>query len=74
MIHGIYIKSKPKGKWHLFSTTKSAETASAESIIALKQAKLAGNDDAEVGIKTFDSDFYIPEFLTEIKEQKSMFN
>lgn len=74
MIHGIYVKNRPKGKWHLFSTTISAEAANYDSNIALKQAKLAGNDNAEVGIKVFDSNFYIPELLTEIKEQKPMFN
>lgn len=74
MIHGIYLKSRPKGKWHLFSIAISAEAANYDSSEALKQAQLSGNDNAEVGIRIFDSNFYIPELLTEIKEQKPMFN
>jgi RNA polymerase sigma factor (sigma-70 family) len=42
--------------------------------IALKEAKRQGNESAEVGIKTFDSSFYIPELLTEIKEQNPILN
>ena len=74
MIHGIYLKSRPKGKWHLFSTALSAEAAASESDIALKEALKLGNMKAEVGIKTFDSNFYIPELLSEIKDKKVMFN
>jgi hypothetical protein len=74
MIHGIYLKSRPKGKWHLYSLAMSAEAASYDSNIALKEAKRQGNESAEVGIKTFDSSFYIPELLTEIKEQNPILN
>lgn len=74
MIHGIYVKSRPKGKWHLFSTALSAEAANSESDIALKEALKLGNVNAEVGVRTFDSNFYIPELLSEIKDKKVMFN
>lgn len=74
MIHGIYLKSRPKGKWHLYSLATTAEAANYDSNIALKEAKRQGNESAEVGIQVFDSSFYIPELLTEIKEQKPMFN
>ncbi len=74
MIHGIYLKSRPKGRWHLFSLALSAEAANYDLNAALKQAKLTGNDDAQAAVQIFDSSFYIPESLAEIKEQKPMFN
>ena len=74
MIHGIYIKSRPKNKWHLVSIAISAEAASFEVNVWKKQAKLDGNDLAEVAIQIFDSAFYIPEFMTEIKQQAPSFN
>lgn len=74
MIHGIYLKNRPKSKWHLYSVAISAEAANYDLDLALKQAKDAGHDNAEVAVRIFDSAFYIPELLTEIKEQKPMFN
>lgn len=74
MIHGIYVKNKPKSKWHLFSITMSAEAAMQNIDDAKLQAKLEGYDNAEVAIQLFDSSFHIPEFMSEIKGQKPMFN
>lgn len=74
MILGIYIKNKPKSKWHLFSITYSPEIATQEASEAEKKAKLEGYDSAKVAIQSFESSFYIPEFMTEIKDQKPVFN
>jgi hypothetical protein len=74
MIHGLYIKSRPKGTWHLVSTSVSAEIAVKDKNNILHQAKLDGNDKMQVAIKTFNSSFYIPEFLSDIQEEKPMFN
>jgi len=74
MIHGLYIRSRPKAKWHLISTSVSVEIAAKDKNNILSQAKIEGNEKMEVAIKTFNSSFYIPEFLTEITEQKLMFN
>jgi hypothetical protein len=74
MIHGIYLKSRPKSKWHLFSVAISVEAANYDVTEALKKAKLEGNDQAEAAIQVFDSAFYIPEFLSEVKTQKPMYN
>jgi hypothetical protein len=74
MVHGIYLKSKPKGKWHLVSVAVSPEAATNESDTTLATALLQGNDLAEVGIQMFDSAIHIPELLSEIKKQKPMFN
>ena len=74
MIHGVYIKHRPKGKWHLVSVAVSAETANIDLSAILKQAKLEGNDQIQVAIQSFDSAFYIPELLSEIKEQKLLYN
>ncbi len=74
MIHGIYVKSKPKGKWHLYSLVASAEIANQEVEEAKKQAIKDGNEQAEAAIQTFDSAFWIPEYMDEIKDQKPLFN
>jgi hypothetical protein len=74
MIHGIYLKSKPKNKWHLVSQTVSAEMANLEVEAFKKQAIEEGNEQAEVAIQVFDSAFFIPMFLNEIKERKLLFN
>ena len=74
MIHGIYLRSKPKNKWHLVSQTISAEMANMEVEAFKKQAIEEGNDLAEVAIQTFDSAFFIPETLVELKERKVLYN
>lgn len=74
MVHGVYMKTRPKSKWHLVSIKLSAESALNESNAALNQAKTEGNDQAEVAIQTFETLFYIPESLQEVKNQKIMFN
>jgi hypothetical protein len=74
MIHGIYVKSKPKNKWHLVSVAISPEAANYEVSEFKKQAVLDGNDLAEVAIQIFDSTFFIPEYINEIKAQEPMFN
>jgi hypothetical protein len=74
MIHGIYLKSKPTSKWHLLTIKLSAQSALKESNLALNKAKLEGNENAEVAIQVFESYFYIPEILQEVKDQKLIFN
>lgn len=74
MIHGVYIKNRPKHKWHLVAVSSSPEVASNDIINILNQAKLEGNDLAEAAIQTYDPGAYIPEFLSEIKNQKLMYN
>lgn len=74
MIHGIYIKSKPKNKWHLFSIALTAEAATSEVNEALKKAKKEGNEQAEAAIQIFDSILFIPELLSEIKSVKLLYN
>lgn len=73
MIHGIYVKSKPKGKWYLVSVAISAEVANNDVIVALNKAKQEGNDLAEASVHTFQSGFYIPESLIEVNS-KTMYN
>lgn len=74
MIHGIYLKTKPKNKWHLVSYAISAEAANLELEEVKKQAIQEGNERAEVAVQVFDSLFWIPEYMTEIKDQKPYFN
>lgn len=74
MIHGIYLKSKPKNKWHLVSLAASAEAANLELETFKRRAVDGGNERAEVAVQVFDSLFWIPEYMTEIKEQKPSFN
>ncbi len=74
MIHGIYLKNKPKAKWHLFSLATSAETASNDYKRALELAHKEGNENAEVAIQVFDTIFWIPETINDLKDQKPIYN
>ena len=74
MIHGIYLKSKPKKKWHLMSVVASPEMANYELDLVKQQAIAEGNEDAQVAIQFFDSVFWIPEYIAELKEHKPQFN
>lgn len=74
MIHGIYVKSRPKHKWHLVSVAISPEAANYEVDECKKQAALDGNDEAKVAVQIFDSVFWIPEYVDEIKEQQPLYN
>lgn len=74
MIHGIYVKSKPKSKWHLVSVTMSPEAANYEVDEQKKQAIKEGFEDVQVAIQLFDSAFWIPEYVDEIKERKALLN
>jgi hypothetical protein len=74
MIHGVYLKNRPTAKWHLVSLTSSPEAANWDIDQLKKQALLEGYENAEVGIQSFESNFYIPEFLTELKEYKPQYN
>lgn len=74
VIHGIYLKSRPKGKWHLISVAISAEAAQLEIDETLKQAQAQGNDQAEAGVQIYESAFHIPELLSNLKDQKIMYN
>lgn len=74
MFHGVYVKSRPKSKWQLVSVTLSPEAATYEVNSILKQAKIEENDKVQACIQIFESSFYIPELLSEIKEQKLMYN
>jgi hypothetical protein len=74
MIHGIYVKSKPNKKWHLVSTTLSPEAANYEVTERKKLAVQDGNEEAQVAIQIFDSAFWIPEYVDEIKERKALLN
>lgn len=73
-IHGIYLKTRPQGKWHLVSVVVSPEVANLDSDEVLKNALSQGNDKAEVAIQSYDSTFHIPELLSKVKEQKLLFN
>lgn len=74
MIHAIYLKSRPKNKWHLVSYAMTAEAANIELEEFKQEAIQKGNEHAEAAIQTFDSIFWIPEYITEIKEQKPLLN
>lgn len=74
MIHGIYVKSTPKSKWHLVSVAISPEAANQEVDECKKQAVQNGNDTLQVGIQIFDTVFWIPEYVDEIKDRQPLFN
>lgn len=74
MIHGIYVRNRPKGTWHLVSTAASAEAATYDLDEVLKQAKADGNEQAEAVVQVFESAFWIPQYLHEVKAVKPMYN
>jgi hypothetical protein len=74
MIHGIYLKTRPKGTWHLVTTTESPESANHDLSLAIQQAKDEGNEFVEGKIQIFESSFWIPQFLYSVKETKPMYN
>jgi len=74
MVHGVYVKSRPKGKWHLVILTMSPEVASTNKNAIMSQAKIEENDKIQACIQSFESSFYIPEVLSEVTEQKLMYN
>lgn len=74
MIHGIYLKIRPKGMWRLVSIATSPEAASQDYSSLLKQINLEGNTDMQVAIQSFESTYNMPELLKKVKEQKLLFN
>lgn len=74
MYHGVYLKTRPKSKWLLFSINASAEATAVNAEKALKQAKDDGYENAEVAVKIYNDINYIPEMLNEIKSQKILYN
>jgi len=74
MIHGIYIKNRPKGSWQLVSIAISAEAVNQDIHKITKQAQKEGKTDIQVGFQIFESEYNIPEFLKELKEQKLIYN
>jgi hypothetical protein len=73
-VHGIYLKTKPKGKWHLVSVSLTPESAVIDRDEVLKNAISVGNEQAQTVIQSYDSMFHIPELLSSIKEQKLLYN
>ena len=74
MIHGIYLKNRPKAKWQLVSLTTSPESANLDLDEARRQAAAEGFEEAEAVIQSFDSSFHIPHFLNEVKVNKPLYN
>jgi hypothetical protein len=74
MIYGIYVKNKPNSKWHRVLMTMSPEAANYEVTERKKIANQGGNEEAQVAIQTFDSAFWIPEYMDEIKERQALLN
>lgn len=72
MIHGVYLRNKPKALWHLISVSVSAEVATKDRDAALKAAIQGGNDEAQAAIQTFDSIWFLPESVKEIKETSKL--
>ncbi len=74
MVHGIYLKNRPKDKWHLVALSVSVEKALRELNQVLDTAKFEGYDNAEAVIQGFESAFYIPEYLNTVKIYKPQYN
>ena len=74
MLHGVYIKRRPKSTWYLMSLATNLEKALKEVDKLLEKAKQEGNDKALVGIEVFDNAFYVPEIIKELSSQSQIYN
>jgi hypothetical protein len=74
VIHGVYLRNRPKDKWHLVSITPSSESANYDLKMAKDQALLEGFEEAQTAIQKFENSFHIPVFLNEVKDYKPLFN
>jgi len=74
MFHGIYMRNRPKDKWHLVSVAVSPEAANFDVEQCRKKNELVGRDEAEVAVQFFETAFDIPEYLDVIKDQKPLYN
>ena len=74
MFHAVYMKTRPKGKCFFVFMSLSQETATNDMQALLDQAKITDNNDVQVCIQSFETCFYIPEFLSEVKKQKLLYN
>lgn len=72
MIHGIYLRLKPNNLYYLVSASTSAATALHDKTTSLQEALAHGNQKASAKIKTFDSIWFMPSSLKEIKEDPKM--
>jgi hypothetical protein len=68
------MKTRPKGKWYYVSLSLSQEKAFQDMNAILDKAKIEDNDNIKACIQSFETGFYIPEFLAEVKEQKLLYN
>lgn len=75
MIHAVYTRPNPKALWHLATVSTSAEVVLKDKETLLQAAIQEGNTEAETGIITFDSIFWAPETLKDLKENiRLLFN
>lgn len=75
MIHAVYVRNKPKSMWALMTVANTAQLALQDKKMFLEEAIKNGNAEAETAIKTFNSIWFIPEYLNEIVEEpKLLFN
>ena len=74
MFHVVYMKTRPKGVWYFVSISLSQEKASDDMNAILDKAKTEEKADVKACIQSFETSFHIPEFLSDIKEQKLLYN
>lgn len=72
MIIAVYLRTRPGNLYHLVSATTSAMTALHDKEASLQEALAHGNQKASAKIKTFDSIWFMPASLKEIKEEPKM--
>ena len=74
MFHGVYLRNKPTKKWFLMSIVYSAEAANRDLEKYVGKSKSDGNDLAEGAIQSFESPFFIPEIVADVKPSKVLYN
>ncbi len=71
MIHCVYMRRRAKDKWHLVSWTLSPEAVMQDAQELRDKAAKDGNEKIQVAVQSFESNFYIPELLSSIKQSET---
>jgi hypothetical protein len=76
MVYCVYVKKTDKSDWRLVDATSQLEQLSISMKDALLKATdpVKGNKGAIVGVKKYETSFYIPEFIKKLESDEIFYN
>lgn len=74
MVHGIYTRSKSKGKWLLCDIQNSPMSAEATVKKLQKHFEYIGDKKSEVAIQEYETGLNIPQMLVALEPYKTYLN